>query len=183
MKDTALVRILLDKGADLNCQGKENKVLAYAAGQKNLTMVKYLLENGADAKMNGGKALIQTICPFNDHRLEIVEILVKYGADVNVRFEKYSGSPLHVASKYGLQEIVTFLLDAGANIDDTGSMYDSPLQTAIDSGNVNIAFLLLDCGADVNVIAGFTGCALSLAIKTQTKKCFTPFSRVVQMST
>ncbi|RPB21866.1 hypothetical protein L211DRAFT_789750, partial [Terfezia boudieri ATCC MYA-4762] len=57
----------------------------------------------------------------------------------------------------GNLEIVTFLLDQGADVNVTGGRYGSALCAAVIDGNLEIATLLLDQGADVNVTGGDFG--------------------------
>ena len=73
---------------------------------------------------------------------------------------------LYPACEVGKFDIVTLLLDRGADVNVTGGDYGSALGAAAysrDRGNLNIVTLLLDRGADVNVSRGEYGSALGNA--------------------
>jgi serine/threonine-protein phosphatase 6 regulatory ankyrin repeat subunit B len=89
-------------------------------------------------------------------RLEIVQILIKAGSDVNHEAPT-CGTPLHDASYNGLYEIVQELLKAGADVNWQPSKVSShdkgtALHSAASGGNAEIVKLLLEHGADVNAI-------------------------------
>lgn len=55
---------------------------------------------------------------------------------------------LHRAVEQGDIDDIKALLDAGANIEDRNSMFDTPLQVAVFCGYTDIVTFLLDRGAD-----------------------------------
>jgi hypothetical protein len=59
-------------------------------------------------------------------------------------------SPIHWASKRGLEPVVRSLLQRGADPTVTNSQNDTPLHWALQRGHVNIARLLLEHGADLH---------------------------------
>ena len=80
--------------------------------------------------------------------VEVAQLLVSKGADVNA--EAAGGyTPLHVASRLGNPEMVSFLLTHGANINakDTRA---TPLAAAVVQGHLEVVKLLLEHGADFN---------------------------------
>ncbi len=77
-----------------------------------------------------------------------VRSLLAAGADVN---EKVRGDyPLNIAAVYGPAEMVTLLLDAGADIEMPDRNGLHPLHNAAISGRMDIVALLLKRGAVVN---------------------------------
>ena len=65
-------------------------------------------------------------------------------------------TPLMYASKYGHLKMVTFLVNAGANVNARGNKYEiGPLQLAVKNNYDSLAILLIERGADVN--ASFKG--------------------------
>ncbi len=87
---------------------------------------------------------------------EVVNILIKYGADVNLPFVKIkdyskdSKSVLHLSLETGNGAIVKSLLAAGADFNVDSSNHPSVLITACGSGDVTLIQLLLDSGAVVD---------------------------------
>ena len=69
-------------------------------------------------------------------------------------------SPLYYASREGLFEPVSLLLEKGADVNTQGGHYGNALQAASFRGYETIAALLLEREADVNAQGGEYGYAL-----------------------
>lgn len=97
-------------------------------------------------------------------RLDVLAILLMNGADINKSIDLSLGSEssrgdwtaLHVAVEQGNADVVTLLLDYGANIDVTSHTGRTPLFKAMDQIDEHIgpdiAEILIRRGADVNLI-------------------------------
>jgi ankyrin repeat protein len=83
----------------------------------------------------------------------VVELLVKEGADINVRNEYY-GDALQVASYNGHEHIVKLLLSRGAVVNASCGKFGNALQAAASRGHQQVVKLLLDEGAEVNAQGG-----------------------------
>lgn len=93
-------------------------------------------------------------------------LTVLLGMDIDIEAKDRSGEmPLHLATQAGRLEVVSLLLDKGADIEALDSTYyRNPLQMAASSGDQRMAKLLLERGADVN--GGSVGVtALKLAVE------------------
>ncbi|CAN9252515.1 unnamed protein product, partial [Alternaria alternata] len=73
------------------------------------------------------------------------------------------GNALQATSYSGLKEVVTLLLDKGADVNAQGGQHGNALQVASERGHEAVVKLLLDKGADVNVEGGEYGNALQAA--------------------
>ncbi|OWK04469.1 TONSL [Cervus elaphus hippelaphus] len=86
-------------------------------------------------------------------RLGRVQDLVRQGHPLNPR--DYCGwTPLHEACNYGHLDIVRFLLDHGAAVDDPGGQGCdgiTPLHDALNCGHFEVAELLIERGASVTL--------------------------------
>ena len=95
---TETVKLLLDKGADVNMKTDNGyTALIEASENGHIEIVKLLLDKGADvnAKDNGGNTplILASMCG----RIEVVSMLLENGADVNAT--TYSGySALRLAT-------------------------------------------------------------------------------------
>jgi ankyrin repeat protein len=88
------------------------------------------------------------------NNLAHLEQLLGQGVDPNALVDKpVKGlSPLIEAARCGTPEIITALLDHGANIHQkTGVVEDSPLSAACARGNIEVVKLFLKRGADPNL--------------------------------
>ncbi|KAA8894720.1 ankyrin repeat-containing domain protein [Sphaerosporella brunnea] len=94
--------------------------------------------------------------------LEIVNILLERGADVNLVGGDY-GTALGIAAWYGHKEIVNILLERGADVNLVGGLYGTPLEIAAQCGYKEIVNTFLERGADVNLAGGHYGTPLGRA--------------------
>ncbi|KAL9595276.1 MAG: hypothetical protein Q9179_005045 [Wetmoreana sp. 5 TL-2023] len=154
---------LLRIGADPN-QPCCNKVLApdtqspleYACFRANDSAVQSLLRAGADVSQ--GYAVLSVFSGekhSSDCREKVLEILLKYGADVNRRYYD-TDTPLQMAIKEEDLECAYRLIEAGACINDSASKGKggrTALQAASSVGDVDMVEQLLLRGADVNAPA------------------------------
>ncbi|MFN2254630.1 MAG: ankyrin repeat domain-containing protein [Candidatus Promineifilaceae bacterium] len=163
--NAAAVEELLNGGVDPDFvdQWGNNAPLPLAAKEGRLEIVQLLVEAGADVNnstMNGrtpfGSAL--TAAPALlyaaawDH-LDIVEFLLANGADPNAVEEGDGGTPLQIAAWFNYPEIVTILLENGAEVDIRRTDEDgmTPLHGAASTGAKEVVALLIEAGADVNL--------------------------------
>lgn len=82
-----------------------------------------------------------------DGRLEIIEILLDRGIDVNS-----SDYALHLAIEYANVQVVDLLLDRGANIDRVDFNGCTPILLATSDGNEEISMRLIRRSADLNIV-------------------------------
>jgi ankyrin repeat protein len=73
------------------------------------------------------------------------------GADVNTT-NRYSETPLHIATEVGDAKMVAFLISAKANIHATEYHGHTPLFFAIDGGHIEIVKQLISAGVDIFAI-------------------------------
>ena len=101
---------------------RQARNLLTAAYQKNLTLVKELLDAGADvnAKDEEGYTALMMAAKIGEHQLEksieqykIVQLLVDKGADVNAK-QKDGHTALKYARRYDLAQVIKILKQHGA---------------------------------------------------------------------
>ncbi|KAF7506301.1 hypothetical protein GJ744_011874 [Endocarpon pusillum] len=161
--DEQRVKILLDRGADINIQGGVyGNALKAAASQGNEQLVKILLDRGADINIQGGVYGNALQAAASQENEQIVKILLDHGADINIQGGVY-GNALQAAASQGDEQIMKILLDRGADINIQGGEYGNALQAAASRGNEQLVKILLDRGADINIQGGLYGNALQAA--------------------
>ncbi len=100
--------------------------------------------------------------------LDIVELLLKRGADINaVSRNKFIATPLQGAVVGKRIQLARLLIARGAKVSPRGEGGDSPLHECAGNGAIEIARLLLDHGADINAKddEGKTPLAIALEYK------------------
>lgn len=146
----AIVRLLLEKGADVNVQGgKYGNALQAAAYNGRESIVQLLLDKGAEVNAQGGdyKNALQAAAIYGWE--SIVQLLLDNGAEVNAQGGQY-GNALQVAARSESESIVQLLLDKGADINAKGGSYGNAVQAAVIGIRWEIAELLLLHGAAVD---------------------------------
>lgn len=171
------VKLLIDRGADVNVRNKSNSTLLHeTSGIGNLGVMQLLLSHGAGVNAVdcwGDSPLHRA---FRHH--EVLELLINGGADVNIR-NKSSSTPLHEASGIGNLDAMRLLLRHGANVNVSDRWEDTPLHKAFRFHNAARVKLLVDGGAGVNVRNKFNSTPLHEAscIRRWKSRCHTIAAR------
>jgi len=85
---------------------------------------------------------------------DVVQILVKAGADVN-KADKKGHTPLQSATSFGRNDIAEMLLDYGADPKRADEDGLAPLHKAAGDDNCGLVKLLIERGAEVNMCTRF----------------------------
>ena len=150
-KREEMAKFLLDKGADPN-MFDEYGPLHNAASNGDLTMIRLLLEHGADPLKGARSPLSLSI---EDNHPEATELLLQCKIDDEEARRAWLESSLLYASAAGRRDAVLQLLQAGANIDaiqDKGHYKGAtPLLLAIFNEEVKTAQLLIRRKASLDI--------------------------------
>ena len=158
------MRLLLDRGANVNMQGGEyNNALQAAASRGEHEAIQLLLDEGAVVNAQGGPYGNALQAAAYSGIPEAIQLLLDKGADIHAQGGQY-GNALQAAA--GKIDAMQLLLHHGADVNAQGGEYGNALQAAAYWGRVRCVRLLLNKGANVNAQGGVYGTALQAAVAT-----------------
>ncbi|KFY78498.1 hypothetical protein V498_09097, partial [Pseudogymnoascus sp. VKM F-4517 (FW-2822)] len=122
--------------------------LASAITQGHESVVKLLLDNGANMKEqeNDGRPPLSLAVWIGQEA--VVEVLLKEGANIDAQ-DRYGWTALSLAARSGQEAAVELLLNNGADIEAKDRFGMTPLSLAACSGQEAVVKLLLKKGADI----------------------------------
>lgn len=166
--DTEAVKGLLSQGEDVNAisvlptdkQYRRYRCTALTAAveRNHVSLIELLLTAGSDPNVSiehGDTALVLAV---QNHSLDIADMLLRNGANVNQMSPYQTTDPLQRACYDGNSEMVDLLLSHGADVNGrTGNFgFGLALVAAAANDNLKIIQRLLASGADVNGFQYYT---------------------------
>ena len=151
-----IVRLLIEKGADVNSMNADRRNPVLLAGYNGHTeVVKLLLDSGVafDYRDNRGYTPLRWAAVRGNK--EVVQLYVAKGADIS----------LHEAAACGLRDFIDKKLSEGADINALNQDGRTPLHQAVFTENVETIEYLIDRGADVNTKNSSDETPLDLAVE------------------
>lgn len=147
-----IAEMLLDAGADANYKPyvTEESALCLAIEQKNASLTKKLIQNGANTNVtddNGWTPLAYAVKRGNIH---LVKLLLEHGADTNMIIPDAScPTPLFIATSHDNLFIMQSLINAGADVNlRNDSQGNTPLHIAAMRNNEQCIKCLIDANAN-----------------------------------
>jgi uncharacterized protein len=152
---TSVAKRLIERGADVKLTGRSGiSPVAAAAYAGNDMIVEALLANGADERAPDETGKPPIVYAAAGARLDVVKRLLARNMDINARYPNdltllmWAAGPDEKVPEARAIEVVTYLLDAGALIDDRDDRGRTALMIAAEGGHAELAGLLLARGAD-----------------------------------
>jgi len=122
--DKELIELLLNAGAEINDNSGFWSPLGIAIKEKNIEIVKFLIEKGADPDLEvSGHSDAPILRALKLKAYDIAKLLIDSGADPNCG-EDYK-NPLTIVAEQDNVEMMKYLLEKGARIDGHGMFEDS----------------------------------------------------------
>jgi hypothetical protein len=132
----------------------QNCPVGYAIQQENMSLLKFLLENGASVNgifPNNVPCLHYLINQKPNISLDFLTVLVEYGCNVNEKDARMT-TPLHRFAMKGNVQACQFLLSRGAFVNSMDMNYITPLRHAVFRGELKVVELLLRYGASPRIL-------------------------------
>lgn len=155
-----VVKVLLDKGADINIKNSNGVTsLIMAIQNSSMDIVKLLLDKGAEVNtVRPNDSVTPLIMALWKGNSDIIKLLLDKGADVNAKLPSIGITAIFMATQNGYVDVVKLLIEKGADVNvkeiNSGT---TPLMAATIHGQPEVAKLLLESGADVNAKTTTTG--------------------------
>ncbi|MEZ0226949.1 MAG: ankyrin repeat domain-containing protein [Alphaproteobacteria bacterium] len=131
--DEEMMRLLLDKGADINgCDGGSDSPLTVAIRMGRRGILAFLLDKGADPDKPDGKDLLPLTAAVIKRDIDSIRLLLQHGADLEAA-DSWGKTALSVAKDWGNREPEVAALMKGYEIHR--ARYDSRIEAAFDKGS------------------------------------------------
>jgi cytohesin len=153
-KFTENLKLLISAGTDINSKNASNLTPLHRASNMNrIDNVKALLELGSEvsetdnqgttpifhaiksASVENNGTLMHAGSFSQQHRIEIINLLISAGSNVNHSSKKFN-RPLHYAAKFATNEDIIVLIDNGADIKATNNENETAFDVATDNDRV-----------------------------------------------
>ncbi len=119
--------------------------------KNNIIMVKTEIKLGADVNKVDMVGWTPLTFAASEGNLGIVKVLVESGSIINPSPGNWTHTPLYSAVLSGKIEVVKFLLNNNASINQKNFMGETALYAAVENENKEIIKLLIHYGADINI--------------------------------
>jgi ankyrin repeat protein len=115
-----------------------------------------LLSHGADpncafAPESGHREFPLTVAAYNGH-LEVIDLLVEHGADLNQRDSQYGYTALHWTVHGGKLDAAQYLVDYGCNVEAEDSEGNTALFYAVNNNHIELVHFLTSDANGVGII-------------------------------
>lgn len=154
----ALIRLLLDKGANIGASDRYgHTALHYAAAMNQAAVIQLLLDRGAERHVIGafGETPVDRALLYEHPN---IVLMLLDGADVDAKYQ-FGRTALHLAAGYPVDvvaaKVIESLLKRGANVGAVYKQTITPIYSAVFKGNIRVVKLLLDAGAWAHQRSGF----------------------------
>jgi ankyrin repeat protein len=143
-----IIKYLLETYKNINI----NDFLIWTSERGHIQIIKYLLEKYENIDINKLGACGNSSLHFaSGSNYEITEILLEYGANVNI-MDNNCLTPLYFALNGRNLEIIKLLIKNGADINISDKDNISPLHISIRINRKDITEILINNGANINAI-------------------------------
>ena len=129
-KNTELAALLRAKGGLTRLELRAEQDILYAAANGYAEAILRYIEKGGDVNKTNRKGYSALHFAANSGYVEVVRVLVANKIEVDAAANRYNKTGLHYAARHGRKEIATLLLDKGANVNAVDRSGRTPVDIA-----------------------------------------------------
>jgi uncharacterized protein len=177
----SIAQRLIERGADVNLTGRSGiSPIAAATYVGNDIIFNALLAHGADERAPDETGKPPIVYAAAGARFDILKRLLARNIDVNAHYRNdltvlmWASGPDEGATEAQAIKVVSYLLDAGAHINDREDRGRTALMIAAEGGHAEIANLLLARGADPSLKDKAGKRAADLTVLSSLREQLTP---------
>jgi len=152
LKNIDIVKILLDKGVDLNVSDKNGlNEFHHAVYSRKIKICELLINAGSNINSitNKGQTALHIACDLD--LFDICKFLIKNKININIQDKEREFTALHYAVNAGNLKMVKLLLSNNADINIQDSYGQLPISYAILNTNKQIIQLFIDSGKEMKM--------------------------------
>lgn len=149
-----IMELLLNKGANIECKALENIYapnIIWPAKNGHFEAVKCLVENGADVNKTDDLNQTALYWAAAEGYKEIVKYLLSTKCDITIKSDLTGRSALHFCAERGDENLVSILLDQGADPACQDNECESPLTLAALNNHKKSAMIILARQANLEI--------------------------------
>lgn len=153
-KNLKLVKLYVRSGMDLDKPDSRGILPACEAAEKADLPIFTVLTDGAINLFGINKTDYMTppFCSVKGNNVETLNKILKSGLSINFKNEKVNGITLmHYASAIGKAEILTYMIEQGADINISDMLGRRPIHMAAAQDNITVLYILLNAGVKVDI--------------------------------
>ncbi|XP_063985530.1 transient receptor potential channel pyrexia-like [Diachasmimorpha longicaudata] len=147
-----ILELLIKNNGDVNKGYPKNTPLCCAVKNNSYDCVELLLESGASPNITEVFTETPIHIAASLGSVRNVQLLLKHGANVQLRHGSEKSTPLHLAAEIGSWECCKLLLQAGAPINAQNTRNKTAMHLAATAQSAETVKVLLEFGGDPNAV-------------------------------
>ncbi len=148
--DEALLRALVEQGADVNAAAGDGSTALLWASHRDLPeSVRLLIEAGAEVNRANDLGATPLWAASENGSVAVADLLLDAGADPNLSL-RHGETPLMAAARAGSARVAELLLEHGADPNATGPRNQTALMWAVLNLSPDVVKVLVESDADVH---------------------------------